>query len=401
MKSLIIGIFIFLFAGNVSSQSLYEMLDNGRTRWTSFENQKGDKGKGGMENRGAKGHAFDIVPAGTSKTLLSVEGSGVIHRIWITTRNRSPKMLRSLKIEMFWDNAEKPAVSAPFGDFFGVGLGLRIPFECALFSDPEGRSFNCFIPMPFQKKAEIVLTNESDENLDLTFYDINYTISETPDKNALYFHCYWNRELRTELGKDFEILPRVEGKGRFLGTNIGVKEDPDYNGTWWGEGEVKIYLDGDSDYPTLVGTGTEDYIGTAWGQGLFSHQYQGCLIADKEKGLWAFYRYHIPDPVYFYNDCKVTIQQMGGETKPKVIELINQGAELMPVTISKKGKFTKLLEMDPVPDLKDENLHEGWTNFYRQDDVSAAAYFYLDKPENNLPKLSSKETRTADLPEIK
>jgi len=141
-------------------------------------------------------------------------------------------MLRSLKIEMFWDNASEPAVSAPFGDFFGVGLGLRTPFESELFSDPEGRSFNCFIPMPFQKNAKVILTNESDEILDLTFFDINYTISEKPDKNALYFHCYWNREQRTTLGKDFEILPKVEGKGRFLGTNIGVIENPDYKGAW-------------------------------------------------------------------------------------------------------------------------------------------------------------------------
>jgi len=164
---------------------------------------------------------------------------------------------------------------------------------------------------------------------------------------------------------------------------------------------VKVYLDGDSDFSTLAGTGTEDYIGTAWGQGVFDHQYQGCLIADKEKGLWAFYRYHIPDPVYFQKDCRVTIQQMGGEIKQKVIELIDEGAELMPVTISKTGQFTKLLEIDPVPDLKDEKLHGGWTNFYRQDDVSAAAYFYLDKPENNLPKIAPKEMRAADLPAIK
>ncbi|MFC2088532.1 glycoside hydrolase family 172 protein [Calditrichota bacterium] len=401
MKIFSFCFFIILFAGNVFAQSLYEIPDNVKTHWTSFENQKGDKGKGGIENKGAKGHAFDNIPAGASKTLLSVEGSGIIHRIWITIRNRSPKMLRSLKIEMFWDNASKPAVSAPFGDFFGVSLGLRTPFESELFSDPEGRSFNCFIPMPFQKNAKIILTNESDEILDLTFFDINYTISEAPNKNALYFHCYWNREQRTTLGKDFEILPKVEGKGRFLGTNIGVFENPDYKGAWWGEGEVKVYLDGDSDFPTLVGTGTEDYIGTAWGEGKFSHQYQGCLIADKEKGLWAFYRYHIPDPVYFHNDCKVTIQQMGGEIKHKVIELIDEGADLIPVTISRKGQFTKLLEMDLVPDLKNELLHEGWTNFYRQDDVSATAYFYLDKAENNLPKIALKETRTINLPALK
>lgn len=400
MKILQICFFMSLFSVSIFTQSLYEVPDDVKTRWTSFENQNGEKGKGGIENIGAKGHAFDSIPAGSSKTLLSAEGSGIINRIWITIRNRSPKMLRALKIEMYWDNALKPAVSAPFGDFFGVGLGLRTPFENSFFSDPEGKSFNCFIPMPFQKKAKIILVNESDEILDLTFYDITYTLSETPNKNALYFHCYWNREQRTTLGKDFEILPKVEGKGRYLGTNIGVFENPDYKGTWWGEGEVKVYLDGDSDYPTLVGTGTEDYIGTAWGQGVFSHQYQGCLVADDEKGLWAFYRYHIPDPVYFHKECKVTIQQMGGAVKEKVIELIDEGTKLIPVTISKTGQFTKLLEMEPVPDLKDESLHKGWTNFYRADDVSATAYFYLDKPENNLPKIAVKEQRIDNLPEL-
>ncbi|NPE30388.1 DUF2961 domain-containing protein, partial [Methanococcoides sp. SA1] len=374
---------------------------NVQTHWTSFENQKGEKGKGGMENQGAKGHAFDHIPAGESKTLLSVKGNGIINRMWLTIRNRSPKMLRSLKLEMFWDNASKPAVSVPIGDFFGVGLGQKRPFECEFFSDPEGRSFNCSIPMPFQKNAKIILTNESDEILDLFFYDINYTISEKPNKDALYFHCYWNREQRTKIGKDFEILPRVEGKGRFIGTNIGVIENPDYKGAWWGEGEVKVYLDGDSDFPTLVGTGTEDYIGTAWGQGEFSHRYQGCLIADKEKGLWAFYRFHIPDPIYFHKDFKVTIQQMGGEIKQKVIDLIDEGAELTPVTISKTGQFTNLLEMNPVPDLKDTTLHGGWTNFYRSDDVSATAYFYLDKPESNLPEIISKEERISNLPSLK
>ena len=251
---------------------------------------------------------YDWIDVGETKTVFDVKGSGMIHRMWFTIRDRSPEMLRSLKLEMYWDNAEKPAVSVPFGDFFSIGLGKKTSFENAFFSDPEGRSFNCRIPMPFRKAGKITITNESPIQLELIFYDINYSLNLRHDREVLYFHSYWNREQKTELAKDFEILPKVQGKGRFLGTNIGVIENSVYEGSWWGEGEVKMYIDGDTDYPTLSGTGTEDYIGTAWGQGKFNHLNQGCLIAGEE-GQWCFYRFHVPDPVYFYSECRVTIQQ--------------------------------------------------------------------------------------------
>jgi len=120
-------------------------------RWSSFENIAAEKGKGGMENKGAKRHAYDIIKAGETKTLLDVEGSGMINRIWMTIRDRSEYTLRGLIVKMYWDGEEKPAVSAPFRDFFGVGLGKTAAFENALFANPEGRSFNCFIQMPFKK----------------------------------------------------------------------------------------------------------------------------------------------------------------------------------------------------------------------------------------------------------
>jgi hypothetical protein len=368
------------------AQEIYKMPDNAKTRWSSFENPTAAEGTGGKENDKAKGHAFDNIKAGESKILLSVNGSGIIKRMWLTLNDRTPQMLRSLKIEMFWDNSEKPAVSAPLGDFFGVGLGRKTAFENELFADPEGRSFICYIPMPFKTAAKIVITNESNKDLKYLFYDIDFLLTDKWDPESLYFHCCWNRKRKTELGKDFEILPKVLGVGRFLGTNIGVKADSIYEYSWWGEGEVKIYLDGDTEYPTLVGTGTEDYIGTGWGQGKFYNRYSGCLIADTAKKEWAFYRYHIPDPVYFSKDCRVAIQQIGGDSKEKVIKLIEKGVPLIPVSIDAKP-FMKILEILPVPDLKDKNLPSGWTNFYRQDDWSATAYFYLNTPANNLPKL--------------
>lgn len=390
-------LFFFIATLPLAAQQLYEMPEGVKTRWISFENPTGAKGAGGMENKGAKGHAYDQVKAGETVTLLDVEGAGIIQRIWMTISDRSPRMLRSLRIDMYWDGAEKPAVSVPLGDFFGIGLGRMVPFESALFTNPEGRSFNCYIPMPFKDGARITITNESDKDLMLLFYDINLLTVDQLDEDVLYFHAYWSRDLRTELGEDFEILPHIEGKGRFLGVNMGILTNPVYEGTWWGEGEVKIYLDGDDKYPTLVGTGTEDYIGTAWGQGTFAHQYQGSLVVDKQQGAYAFYRYHIPDPVYFYEDIKVTIQQIGGAPKKKVIELVDKDAPLIPISSGKPPNFVKLLELPNPPDIHDPDFPEGWTNFYRSDDVSATAYFYLNKPVSNLPPLAPVKLRTKKL----
>ena len=377
-------------------QELYKLPGNVHTGWSSFENRQAEKGQGGKENKGAKGHAFNKIKAGEEITLLNIEGSGVVNRMWMTFSDRSPEMLRSLVIEMFWDHSEKPAVSVPLGDFFGIGLGRRVPFESALFTDPEGRSFNCYIPMPFKTAAKIIIRNESEKDLGALFYDVNFN-RRNFESEVAYFHAFWSRNPSTELGRDFEILPKIKGKGRFLGTNIGVKTAPEYKETWFGEGEVKMYIDGDTDYPSLVGSGTEDYIGTAYGQGAFSNLYQGSPIADKQNGTFAFYRFHIPDPVYFYDDIKVTIQQIGGAPKKEVQELIENGAELIPVTIDSGEGFIKLLEKEDYHDLHDPNLPKGWTNFYRSDDVSATAYFYLNKPASNLPSLPPVAQRTANL----
>ncbi|MEN8228381.1 MAG: glycoside hydrolase family 172 protein [Bacteroidota bacterium] len=379
---------------------LYSMPDGTQTRWQSFENSTGEKGKGGMENKGAKGHPYDRVYAGESVVLLDVKGSGVVHRIWATISEQDPEMLRGLRLDMYWDGAEKPAVSVPFGDFFGVGLGAMPANETEFFSNPEGRSFNASVPMPFATSAKIVLTNELERDLYRIFYDINYTLTPDRDELALYFHAYWNRELATQPGKDFEILPYVEGTGRYLGCNMGVNGNTEaYAKSWWGEGEVKMYMDGDTEYPTLIGTGTEDYIGTAWGQGEFNHRYQGCLIADTIKNQWAFYRYHVKDPVFFYRDFRATIQQMGGWNKKDVQSYMEHGADLIPVTTQAENDSANILVhmVEKGIPIDDPGLIDGWTNFYRSDDVSATAYFYLDRPESNLPALEDVKLRTANL----
>jgi D-arabinan exo alpha-(1,3)/(1,5)-arabinofuranosidase (non-reducing end) len=382
-----------------------------QTRWVSPENPTGDKGKGGLINKGAKGNAFYIVQPGETQIILDVKGAGIIQRMWMSgTIARNAEQRRAVKLEMYWEGHKKPAVEVPISDFFGNGLGVMSAFDSELFSSPEGRSFNFTIPMPFRKAAKIQIVNESSSQV-LFWYDINYLkVDKIPD-DAMYFHAYWSRTLKTELGKDFEILPKVEGTGRYLGTNVGVIGNEHYKGTWFGEGEVKVYLDGDNNLPTLVGTGTEDYVGTGWGQGVYKGQRFGSLVFNDEWDIYSFYRYHTADAVYFHEDCKVTIQQIGNAVVDKMREIRNNGGELIPVwglktydqnmLNAKKEPMEHvwLLDMDPQPDLMDEDFPFEWGNFYRSDDVSATAYFYLNKPVNNLPKLAPVEIRLKDLQE--
>jgi hypothetical protein len=391
---------LFLSSGQlVNAQgNVYEFNNNAESRWSSPENLNGKKGQGGRENHGAKGHPSDSIAAHGSIALLDIQGTGVINRIWITISDRSPEMLRSLKIEMFWDNEKKPAVSAPFGDFFGVGLGRTTDFQNVFFADPEARSFMCYIPMPFRKGAKIVVTNESNTKLRDIYFDVNYNLLTMWNSNNMYFHAFWHRDTSTTLTQDFEILPAVKGRGRFLGTNMGVNANPKYGRSWFGEEEVKMYLDGDKDYPTINGTGTEDYIGTGWGQGRFINQYSGCTVASDSLLQWSFYRFHVPDPVYFKTGCRVTMQQVGGDSKDKVLTFQKAKAPLIPISIF-DGKLHTYYKKGEVLPLDKPGLPDGWTNFYRSDDVSAVAYFYLDKPADELPPLQSVAIRTTQMRE--
>ena len=339
------------------AQQLYEMPKGAQSRVSSFENMNGVKGNGGRENNGAKGHAFEQVKAGETKTLLDIKGAGVIGRIWCTASDRSPEMLRSLRIKIYWEGAMKPAVDVPLGDFFCAGLGIMTAFQSTLFADPEGRSLICYIPMPYRKGAKITVTNEGSKNLDLFFFDIDFTEISKPPSDMLYFHAFWNRAKKISLGSDFELLPTIKGRGRFIGANIGVNTDSSYGSTWWGEGEVKMFLDGDSSHPTINGTGAEDYAGSGWGLGTFANLYDGCTVADEKNGRYCFYRFHIPDPVYFQKSFRATIQEMGGGPDSLVQSLKTKGLPLIPVTTS-----------------------FGWTNFFRINDYSATSYFYLDRP---------------------
>jgi hypothetical protein len=378
----------------ISAQQLYEIPKGAESRLSSFENINGIKGNGGKTNQTAKGNAFELINPGEEKTLLDVTGEGTIRRIWMTI-DRNPLKLRSLRLQMFWEGESKPAVDVPMGDFFVYNLGTSIAFQSALFSSGEGRSFNCYIPMPFKKAAKVLLKNEGKEVVTL-FYDVDFLFEKLPP-DALYFHAYWTRQLTGTLGTDFEPLPKVSGKGRFLGMSVGLITDSSYSKSWWGEGEVKMYIDGDTKYPTIVGTGSEDYLGSAWGLGVFTNLYQGCTIANDSTRQFNFYRWHIPDAIYFNKDIKVTWQQIGGWGKDELKELYKKGVNLKPVSVSGPGGFVRLFDISNPPLITDENFPSGWVNFYRVDDYSSVSYFYLNKPSSNLPPLAPLNIRIQKL----
>ena len=369
----------FVSAG--AANTLYVLPDGIETRWASAENWAGEKGAGGKENWGRKGSPSFRLEPGMEKTLMEVSGtSGIVRRIWMTINRRTPETLRGIRIDMYWDAQSKSAVSAPLGDFFCHGLGRMAKFDSALFSSPEGKSFNCCIPMPFKNGAKIVVTNESETGV-VMFYDVDYTLGDKFGADSLYFHAHWRRENPTTLQKDCHLLPQVKGAGRFLGVNVGViANTEEYFKSWWGEGEVKVYLDGDSDYPTLCGTGTEDYIGTGWGQGQYATLYQGCHLADSEKMQYCFYRWHIPDPIYFREDIRITIHQIGYAGANEANQMKEAG---------------KTIYRAAGPDLKEVNLNaDGNVGlFERQDDWSSCAYFYLDNPTSSLPELAPLDQR--------
>lgn len=354
--------------------ALYDTNHDSLPRWASFENPDAEPGAGGKANNGAKGSASKVIMPGDNVVLMHAEESGVVRRIWAALdKYTDPDVMRNLYILMYWNGSAEPAVECPLADFFAFGLAELRPFDSELFSSPEGRSLNCFIPMPFYTEAKIVLSNRSDKNV-LFFYDVEFTLE--PVENALYFHAFWNREAPNALGKPYTILPRVYGYGRYLGTSFGVITDKEkYGCTWFGEGEVKFYLDGDGEYPTLCGTGTEDYIGDGWGQKTFCNRTQGCIIADEEAGKYSFYRWHTVDPIYFQKDLKVEIQVMGNGTRAEVSEIQKKGVPLLVAHIAGENVY------DPEkPYVIGDGCESDSVLFFRQDDWSSVAYYYLDRP---------------------
>ena len=360
----------------------------------SFENPKGLPGEGGKENHGAKGRPFRSLAKGQAQTLLDTDGPGIVNRMWLTVRRRDPETLRALRLACYWDHEEKPAVDVPLGDFFMAASRDPLAYETVFLSNPEGRSFVSHFTMPFLRHARIVLYNGSQEDLSHLFYDVSYELCDLNPDEILYFHSFWNSERPVRLGRDYTVLPRLEGEGKYLGAFFSVKTDPAYGKSWFGEGEVKVYLDGDGAYPTICGTGTEDYIGTAWGQGTFIHRTQGSLISAPEDGLFNFYRFHAEDPIHFYQDIQVRIQDMGGAPSDLVAAIRDRGAAMEIVTGDLDGAFTHLYQTGFDGRGK---LQPGWYNFYREDCFESTCYFDYAQPSSALPPLPDPEARKAVL----
>lgn len=309
-------------------------LSNARTRSISPENFTGEKGKGGMDElsdarpnhanakdaardlgRGWKVNPFIRIKAGETFTLADVQGPGAIQHIWMTpTGNWRFSILR-----VYWDDEPTPSIEVPVGDFFGMGWGEYAPLNSLPVSVNPGSAFNCYWQMPFRKRCRITMENINEKDAMSLYYQIDYTLTDVPDDVA-YFHAQFRRTNPNPYKKDITLLEGIKGKGHYVGTFLawGVN-----NNGWWGEGEIKFFMDGDTNFPTINGTGTEDYFCGSYnfdrgGQYVpFSTPYVGLHQVTKPDGTYksqqrfGMYRWHIMDPIRFEKDLRVTIQDLG------------------------------------------------------------------------------------------
>jgi len=301
--------------------------------------------------------------------LADIDGPGAVRHVWMTFMPAPPEVMRAQRLQVFYDGAEFPSVSVPCLDFFGMPMGRPVAYASALTAAQEGRGFNSFVPMPFLGSARIEYTNGSERPVVL-YYQVDYTLGSV---EPAYLHVAFRRENPTVLRRDFAITQDLLGPGRFLGCNIGVRViDPC---DWYGEGEVKIYRDGDSDLPTICGTGLEDYVGSAWGLGPHCAPYAGApLVVSPPDApasgveLVGFYRWHLLDPVMFERDLKVTIQQIGavffGQGQEREMEAY---VEHNPLAGSGWHRL-------PPPGL-------AWAITERVDDYCATSYVYCRTPQ--------------------
>jgi hypothetical protein len=279
------------------------------SRSITFENPTGEKGRGGMAASkigvGRKGAALKNIEPGETVTLCDLPGPGVIRRMWVTLPAK-PENLLGFVLRGYWDGQVTPSIEAPLGDFFGCAHGIAKAYQSAIHSVTDGAGLSIFLPMPFARRARLTVTNEGDQRRVPFYYEIDCTINDRLPEDVGRLHVMYRRENPTTLGKDFEILPERKGIGRFVGCVLGIDNA---DGQWWGEGEFKVYLDGDGKFPTIVGTGTEDYIGQAWGFHQNAFLYGGVSLW--EGSLFSLYRWHLKDPIYWKKDIRVTLQQLG------------------------------------------------------------------------------------------
>lgn len=318
---------------NMNMGNLFRMSD-AKTRSISPENFTGEKGKGGMAiptedeqlnvanashaardlGQGWKVNPFIRIKPGETFTLAEIEGPGAIQHIWMTPTGN----WRFSIIRFYWDDEETPSVEVPVGDFFAMGWNEYAPLSSLAICVNPGSAFNCYWPMPFRKKCKITMENINDQDEMRLYYQIDYTLTDVPE-DAAYFHAQFNRTNPNETS-DYKIVENIKGKGHFVGLYMawGVN-----NNGWWGEGEIKFFMDGDTKFPTICGTGTEDYFCGSYnfdrgGQYKeFTTPYAGLHQVIRPDGTYksqqrfGLYRWHILDPIRFEKDLKVTIQDLG------------------------------------------------------------------------------------------
>jgi hypothetical protein len=316
--------------------NLYRLSD-AKTRSISPENFTGEPGKGGMATpdkgnagrearelgQGWKVNPFIIIEPGQTSTLAEITGSGAIQHIWMTpTGNWRYSILR-----FYWDDEKEPSVEVPVGDFFGMGWGEFAPLNSLAVTVNPGSAFNCYWTMPFRKKCRITMENIATEKMRL-YYQVDYTLTDVPG-DAAYFHAQFRRSNPTK-GSLYTLIDDIKGKGHYVGTYIawGVN-----NNGWWGEGEIKFYMDGDSKFPTINGTGTEDYFCGSYNfENKKTHQYQefstayaGLHQVIRPDGVYTsqqrfgMYRWHIADPIRFDKELKITIQDLGWRSEGRYL----------------------------------------------------------------------------------
>ncbi len=337
-------------------------------RTISFENPTGERGTAGSAADGRKGAANRFIAPGEAVDLADIEGPGRVRHIWLTVPPMPPECMRALQLEVFYDGAEKPSVSVPCLDYFATPHGRPTPFASSLVAVQEGRGYNSWIPMPFRRHLRVVFRNASDRHIPL-YYQISLT-REPVDEEVGVLHAAFRRENPTQLREDFTIVEGLHGPGRFLGSSIGLRVLPDPGFSWYGEGEVKLYLDDDGPLPTWCSTGLEDYVGTAWGMGQHHTTYQGAPLILQAPGetmpaFVSFYRWHVPDPIVFRESLRATLQQLGAVPVPR-------GETQLRRRIEEEGRSAGGGFFD-IP----RGPLEAFGVCERRDDVCATAFLYL------------------------